>query len=48
MREMGEKTAARRVAQQAGVPVVPGYDAGLDDAREAARLAGEDRLSGDA
>ncbi|HEY7781367.1 MAG TPA: acetyl-CoA carboxylase biotin carboxylase subunit [Ktedonobacterales bacterium] len=39
MRAMGEKTAARRVAEAAGVPVVPGYDAGLEDAREAARLA---------
>lgn len=39
MREMGEKTAARRVAQQAGVPIVPGYDTGLDDIREAQRLA---------
>jgi acetyl-CoA carboxylase biotin carboxylase subunit len=41
MREMGEKTAARRVARAAGVPIVPGYDTGLDDMREAARLAGE-------
>jgi acetyl-CoA carboxylase, biotin carboxylase subunit len=39
MREMGEKTAARRVAREAGVPIVPGYDTGLDDMREAARLA---------
>src|SRR5262249_44040580 len=39
MRAMGEKTAARRVAEQAGVPVVPGYGAGLEDAREAARWA---------
>ncbi|HEV8192905.1 MAG TPA: biotin carboxylase N-terminal domain-containing protein, partial [Ktedonobacterales bacterium] len=39
MREMGEKTAARRVAQAAGVPVVPGYDTGLEDAHEALRLA---------
>jgi acetyl-CoA carboxylase biotin carboxylase subunit len=39
MREMGEKTAARRVAEAAGVPVVPGYGAGLQDAREAARVA---------
>ncbi|HEY1391068.1 MAG TPA: acetyl-CoA carboxylase biotin carboxylase subunit [Ktedonobacterales bacterium] len=39
MREMGEKTAARRVARAAGVPIVPGYDTGLDDMREAARLA---------
>ncbi len=41
MREMGEKTAARRVAREAGVPIVPGYDTGLDDMREAARLAEE-------
>jgi acetyl-CoA carboxylase biotin carboxylase subunit len=41
MREMGEKTAARRVAREAGVPIVPGYDTGLDDIREAARLAEE-------
>ncbi len=41
MREMGEKTAARRVARDAGVPIVPGYDTGLDDMREAARLAEE-------
>jgi acetyl-CoA carboxylase biotin carboxylase subunit len=41
MREMGEKTAARRVAQGAGVPVVPGYDAGLENAAEARRLAEE-------
>src|SRR6478735_5479229 len=41
MREMGEKTAARRVAREVGVPIVPGYDTGLDDIREAARLAEE-------
>ncbi len=40
-RAMGEKTAARRVAQEAGVPVVPGYNAGLEDAKQAARLAEE-------
>ena len=39
MREMGEKTAARRVAREAGVPIVPGYDTGLDDIHEAKRLA---------
>ncbi|HUY75345.1 MAG TPA: acetyl-CoA carboxylase biotin carboxylase subunit [Ktedonobacterales bacterium] len=39
MREMGEKTAARRKAQEIGVPVTPGYDAGLEDAREATALA---------
>ena len=35
MREMGEKTAARRKAQEANVPVTPGYDAGVADAAEA-------------
>ncbi len=40
-RSMGEKTAARAVAQRVGVPIVPGYNAGLEDAREAARLAGQ-------
>ncbi|MEO7000404.1 MAG: biotin carboxylase N-terminal domain-containing protein, partial [Ktedonobacterales bacterium] len=39
MREMGEKTAARRKAQEIGVPVTPGYDADLEDAHEAATLA---------
>ncbi len=39
MRAMGEKTAARRVAEAAGVPIVPGFNAGLEDAAEAARLA---------
>ena len=38
-RALGEKTAARALAEKAGVPVVPGYNAGLEDAREAARLA---------
>ncbi|HEY7835589.1 MAG TPA: acetyl-CoA carboxylase biotin carboxylase subunit [Ktedonobacterales bacterium] len=38
-RALGEKTAARRLAEQAGVPIVPGYNSGLEDAREAARLA---------
>ncbi|HEY7358253.1 MAG TPA: acetyl-CoA carboxylase biotin carboxylase subunit [Ktedonobacterales bacterium] len=39
MRAVGEKTSARRVAQKAGVPIVPGATAGLEDAQEAARLA---------
>jgi acetyl-CoA carboxylase biotin carboxylase subunit len=38
-RALGEKTAARRLAEEAGVPVVPGYNAGLEDAQAAARLA---------
>ncbi len=39
MRAVGEKTSARRVAQKAGVPIVPGATAGLEDAQEALRLA---------
>jgi acetyl/propionyl-CoA carboxylase alpha subunit len=39
MREMGEKTAARRKAQEAKVPVTPGYDAGVADAAEALKQA---------
>jgi acetyl-CoA carboxylase, biotin carboxylase subunit len=39
MRAMGEKTSARKIAEQAGVPVVPGYGAGLDDAAHARQVA---------
>ena len=39
MREMGEKTAARRKAQEANVPVTPGYDTGLESAEQALELA---------
>jgi acetyl-CoA carboxylase biotin carboxylase subunit len=39
MRAVGEKTSARRVAQKAGVPIVPGATAGVEDAQEAVRLA---------
>ncbi|HEX8996702.1 MAG TPA: acetyl-CoA carboxylase biotin carboxylase subunit [Ktedonobacterales bacterium] len=39
MREMGEKTAARRKAQEANVPVTPGYDTGLENAAQALELA---------
>ncbi len=35
MREMGEKTAARRKAQEANVPVTPGYNADIADAAQA-------------
>jgi acetyl-CoA carboxylase biotin carboxylase subunit len=38
---MGSKTAARRLVQSAGVPVVPGTTTPLADAAEAARLAEE-------
>ncbi|HLJ82250.1 MAG TPA: acetyl-CoA carboxylase biotin carboxylase subunit [Ktedonobacterales bacterium] len=41
MRLLGEKTAAKRIAQDAGVPIVPGYNAGLKDAAQAARVAEE-------
>ncbi|MGO8948293.1 MAG: acetyl/propionyl/methylcrotonyl-CoA carboxylase subunit alpha [Ktedonobacterales bacterium] len=41
MRELGEKTAAKRVAGRAGVPVVPGYNAGIENAAQAAKIAGE-------
>jgi acetyl-CoA carboxylase biotin carboxylase subunit len=41
MRELGEKTAAKRVASEAGVPIVPGYNEGLKDAAQAAEIAGE-------
>ncbi len=39
MQEMGEKTSARRKAQEANVPVTPGYDAGVTDAVEAREQA---------
>jgi acetyl-CoA carboxylase biotin carboxylase subunit len=39
MRLLGEKTAAKRIANEAGVPTVPGYNAGLRDAVEAASIA---------
>jgi acetyl-CoA carboxylase biotin carboxylase subunit len=41
MRELGEKTAAKRVAMGANVPVVPGYNSGIENAAQAAKIAGE-------
>ena len=41
IRSMGDKIAARKVAIQMNVPVVPGTDAPLADEGEAARRAGE-------
>jgi acetyl-CoA carboxylase biotin carboxylase subunit len=41
MRALGEKTAAKRIAMSAGVPIVPGYNAGLEDAEQASRIAEE-------
>ena len=39
MRRLGNKNAARKLAQQSGVPVVPGSDGLIDDDNEALRLA---------
>ena len=39
MRLLGDKLAARRVTQSAGVPVVPGTDVALDDPKIAAQAA---------
>ena len=41
MRLLGDKLAARRLAQEAGVPVVPGTDVSVDNLEEAARAADE-------
>ena len=41
IRAMGDKTAARLLMQQAGVPMAPGTPGAIDDADEAAALAGE-------
>ncbi len=41
MRTLGEKTAAKRIAVEAGVPIVPGYNARLEDAAQAGRIADE-------
>jgi acetyl-CoA carboxylase biotin carboxylase subunit len=38
MRKLGDKLAARELARQAGVPVTPGSDGEVRDAREAGRL----------
>jgi acetyl-CoA carboxylase biotin carboxylase subunit len=40
---MGSKTAARRVAIEAGAPVVPGTEQGISDVSEAKRIAREIR-----
>src|SRR5262249_13710354 len=39
VRAMGDKMAARRVAESLGVPVVPGASAPVADERDAARIA---------
>ena len=41
IRKLGSKAAARTLAQGAGVPVVPGSDGPLKNARQAKALAGE-------
>lgn len=41
IRLMGDKAAARREAQKAGVPTVPGSDGNIGDMEEAAELAAE-------
>ncbi len=41
MRKLGEKTAAKRIAVEAGVPIVPGYNSRLESAEEAAEIAEE-------
>ncbi len=41
MRDLGEKTAAKRIAVAAGVPIVPGYNAGLESAAQARQIAAE-------
>ncbi|MFY9574338.1 MAG: acetyl-CoA carboxylase biotin carboxylase subunit [Blastocatellia bacterium] len=41
MKLMGSKTSARRTAQAAGAPVVPGTVSSLSSVEEAARVAGE-------
>src|SRR5437868_894192 len=38
---LGDKTAARKLAQKAGIPVVPGTEKAVADPREAARIAEE-------
>ena len=38
---LGDKTAARRLAQKAGIPVVPGTETAITDARKAEKVAAE-------
>jgi acetyl-CoA carboxylase biotin carboxylase subunit len=41
IRLMGDKAAARRLAVELGIPVVPGSDGAIEDAEKAAGIAGE-------
>src|SRR3954449_9071986 len=38
---LGDKTAARRLAQKAGIPRVPGSEEAISNPRQAAKIAGE-------
>src|SRR6476620_3955698 len=38
---LGDKTAARRLAQKAGIPRVPGSEEAINNPRQAAKIAGE-------
>src|SRR3982751_2730265 len=38
---LGDKTAARRLAEKAGIPVIPGTDDPVQDVEVAQRIAGE-------
>jgi pyruvate carboxylase len=38
---LGDKTAARRLAQKAGIPVIPGTEQPVRNARQAEKIAGE-------
>ncbi len=46
MRQMGSKTAARKLAIAAGAPVVPGTEAAIDNLENAKETAGSAGLSG--
>src|SRR5579862_3860668 len=38
---LGDKTAARRLAQKAGIPVVPGTEVAVTNAKQAEKIAGQ-------
>ncbi len=46
IRQMGDKATARRLAQEAGVPTVPGSPGTIEDVDEALAFALSDRLPG--
>ena len=41
IRSMGDKALARRIMQEAGVPILPGTESGVSGVEEATRIAGE-------